>query len=85
MVKMKAEMKRGDLSMSNSRRAGTAGGQLARHFRNFWPYYVMILPGLTFLILIKYIPMAGSVIAFQNFSLRRGIWGSPWVGLENFR
>jgi len=45
----------------------------------------MILPGLTFLILIKYVPMAGSVIAFQNFSLRKGIWGSPWVGLENFR
>lgn len=83
--KMSTEMKRGDLSMSDSRWAGTAGGRLARHFRNFWPYYVMILPGLTFLILIKYIPMAGSVIAFQNFSLRRGIWGSPWVGLENFR
>ncbi len=58
---------------------------LARHFREFWPYYVMILPGLTFLILIKYIPMAGSVIAFQNFSLRKGIWNSPWVGLENFQ
>ena len=49
---------------------------LARHFREFWPYYVMILPGLTFLILIKYIP---------NFSLRKGIWNSPWVGLENFQ
>ena len=71
--------------MSDSRRAGTAGGRLARHFRNFWPYYVMILPGLTFLILIKYIPMAGSAIAFQNFSLRKGIWASSWVGLENFR
>ena len=58
---------------------------LARHFREFWPYYVMILPGLPFLILIKYIPMAGSVIAFQNFSLRKGIWNSPWVGLENFQ
>ena len=58
---------------------------LARHFREFWPYYVMILPGLTFLILIKYIPMAGSVIAFQNVSLRKGIWNSPWVGLENFQ
>lgn len=58
---------------------------LARHFREFWPYYVMILPGLTFLILIKYIPMAGSAIAFQNFSLRKGIWNSPWVGLENFQ
>ena len=86
MVKMKAEMKRGDLSLSNSRRAESAvSGRLVRHFRNFWPYYVMILPGLTFLILIKYIPMAGSAIAFQNFSLRKGIWASSWVGLENFR
>lgn len=86
MVKMKTEMKRGDLSLSNSRRAESAvSGRLVRHFRNFWPYYVMILPGLTFLILIKYIPMAGSAIAFQNFSLRKGIWASSWVGLENFR
>ena len=59
--------------------------RLARHFREFWPYYVMILPGLTFLILIRYVPMAGSIIAFQNFSLRKGIWQSPFVGLENFR
>lgn len=83
---MGAERKRGDLFMSVSSRAGSGtGGRLARYLRDYWPYYVMILPGLTFLILIKYVPMAGSVIAFQNFSLRKGIWGSPWVGLENFR
>ena len=68
-----------------SRNPGAGSSRVARHFREFWPYYVMILPGLTFLILIKYVPMAGSVIAFQNYSLRKGIWGSPWVGLENFR
>ncbi|MBQ8094202.1 MAG: sugar ABC transporter permease [Clostridia bacterium] len=71
--------------MKSKHSAGSTRHRLNRHFREFWPYYVMILPGLVFLILIKYIPMAGCVIAFKNFSLRKGIAGSPWVGLEHFR
>ncbi len=71
--------------MQSSRTREEAGRRLVRHFREFWPYYAMILPGLVFLVLIKYVPMAGSVIAFQNFSLRKGIAGSPWAGLEHFR
>nr|WP_245583130.1 ABC transporter permease subunit [Paenibacillus daejeonensis] len=47
--------------------------------------YVMILPGILFYIIFKYIPLAGSVIAFQNFQIFNGIFGSPWVGLDNFK
>lgn len=60
-------------------------GRIVRHFREYWPYYVMMLPGILCFILFKYIPMGGSVIAFQDFSLRKGIFRSTWVGLENFR
>ena len=47
--------------------------------------YLMILPGVLFMVLFRYLPMGGLVIAFKDFSLRKGIWGSDWAGLENFR
>lgn len=58
---------------------------LAGHFRRYWPYYAMMLPGIVYLVMFKYIPMLGSVIAFKNYSAYTGIWESPWCGLDNFR
>lgn len=48
-------------------------------------YYIMMLPGLIILVLFNLVPLLGIVMAFQNFSPGKGILGSPWVGLENFR
>ena len=47
-------------------------------------YYLMLLPGMVWLILFSIVPMAGIVMAFQNFNPGAGMFGSPWVGLENF-
>ncbi|WP_019536439.1 ABC transporter permease [Paenibacillus ginsengihumi] len=47
--------------------------------------YLMILPGILFFIVFKYVPLAGSIIAFQKYQIMKGIWDSPWVGLDNFR
>jgi ABC-type polysaccharide transport system, permease component len=44
----------------------------------------MILPGVVFIFLFAYVPMAGVVIAFKKFIPNKGIFGSPWVGLDNF-
>ncbi len=44
----------------------------------------MILPGVVFVLLFRYYPMYGIVIAFQDFSPARGFAGSPWIGWENF-
>lgn len=44
----------------------------------------MFLPGLLFYIIFKYAPMGGIIIAFKDFNLRDGIFGSPWVGMDNF-
>lgn len=55
------------------------------HFKKYWPYYVMMLPGIIYLIMFKYIPMMGSVIAFKDYSAYKGIWESAWCGLENFK
>ena len=50
----------------------------------YWPLYVMLLPCIVYYALICYVPMAGSVLAFKDYSFKKGIWGSPWIGMENF-
>ena len=57
---------------------------LRKHFGTFWQYYLMLLPGAFFFILFKYLPLAGCTIAFQDYSIARGITESPWVGLKHF-
>jgi ABC-type polysaccharide transport system permease subunit len=46
--------------------------------------YLMALPAILAIVIFSYGPMFGVVIAFQNYSLTRGVLGSEWVGLENF-
>lgn len=50
-----------------------------------WRLYVLLLPSLVYLFIFAYIPMYGVQIAFRDFSPRKGIWGSEWVGLEYFK
>jgi putative aldouronate transport system permease protein len=45
----------------------------------------MMLPGMLFLLIFSYIPMVGIVMAFQDFSAGKGIFGSPFVGLKHFK
>lgn len=52
---------------------------------NNWEMYLMILPAVLFFLIFSYIPMAGIVIAFKNYNIADGIFGSPWVGLDNFK
>lgn len=46
--------------------------------------YFIALPGILFFVVFKYIPMIGSVIAFQDYNIFKGFWGSPWVGWAQF-
>ncbi len=55
-----------------------------QYMKRAWPLYVMIVPGIVFVLLFRYYPMYGVVIAFQDFSPAKGFAGSPWVGWENF-
>ncbi|MDD3212031.1 MAG: ABC transporter permease subunit [Eubacteriales bacterium] len=48
------------------------------------PYYVLIALPLIFLLIFKYYPMLGAQIAFKDYKVRLGIWGSPWAGWDNF-
>lgn len=48
------------------------------------PLHLMLIPGLMLILIFHYVPMFGIVMAFQNFKPAKGIFGSKWVGLENF-
>lgn len=50
-----------------------------------WELYAMMVPGLIYLIINNYIPMAGLVVAFKKYNYQDGIWGSDWAGLSNFK
>lgn len=47
--------------------------------------YLMLIPGVLHLIIFKYLPLFGIVIAFQDFSPFQGVWDSPWVGFKHFK
>jgi putative aldouronate transport system permease protein len=46
---------------------------------------LMALPAILFYFIMNYIPMGGIIIAFKQYKYDLGIFGSPWVGFENFR
>lgn len=52
--------------------------------RKDWDLYLALIPGLAFILLFKYTPMYGIVIAFKDFNIFEGIAASPWVGLKHF-
>ena len=54
-------------------------------FLRDWRLYVMLILPMTFYLLFCYKPMIGIIVAFEKYNLFKGMWGSPWVGLENFR
>ena len=47
--------------------------------------YIFLLPFLIYFLIFKYIPMLGTIMAFQDFKFSTGFFGSEWVGLEHFR
>lgn len=55
-----------------------------KEYLNNWQLYLMLLLPVIWLIIFCYAPMSGIQIAFKDFKIRQGIWGSPWVGFENF-
>jgi putative aldouronate transport system permease protein len=71
-------------STSDAAPAPLTGRQAALHyFSQNWILFVLGAPAVILIFLFSYIPMLGSVIAFENYSSRTGFF-SPWVGLRNF-
>ncbi|WP_248930368.1 ABC transporter permease [Paenibacillus hamazuiensis] len=60
-----------------------ANARLRNILRDKW-LYLMILPGVAYFIIFKYVPMYGIVMAFQDYKPYLGFMNSPWVGFKHF-
>ncbi|MFC3799077.1 ABC transporter permease [Cohnella sp. GCM10012308] len=58
---------------------------LWRQIKKYKALLLMTLPGVVYLIVNNYIPMYGVILAFKNLNYVQGIWGSPFVGFDNFK
>jgi putative aldouronate transport system permease protein len=58
--------------------------RFARSLRRYWQLYLLLLLPVVWFIVFRYVPMVNAVIAFKNYSPVQGVWGSPWVGFDNF-
>ena len=54
-------------------------------FLHWLPFYLMGLPGILYLFINNYLPLAGLQIAFKNFNYGKGMWKSSWAGFKNFK
>jgi len=54
------------------------------YIKKYWFYYMLVLPGFLYIFIFRYVPMYGILISFKDYKVSKGIWKSPWVGLENF-
>lgn len=59
--------------------------KLWMHVKRYYWLYLFLIPGLLLIYLFKLRPMYGLQIAFRDYRIRRGIWGSEWVGWNNFK
>lgn len=58
--------------------------RLLDHFKREWQLYAMLLPTIIWFLVFLYKPMYGLQIAFKDYSIFRGVSGSPWIGFEHF-
>lgn len=49
-----------------------------------WQFYLIVALPMLYFIIFKYIPMYGILLAFKKYRVSQGIWGSPWVGFDQF-
>ncbi len=60
-------------------------GRQRSNFRKYKALYFITIPGILYFIVFKYLPLMGSVMAFQEYNIFKGFTGSPFVGLDQFR
>ncbi|BFT70008.1 MULTISPECIES: ABC transporter permease subunit [Paenibacillus] len=58
--------------------------RLLKNLVRYKYFYMMLIPGLLYIAIFHYAPMFGLVIAFQDYQIFNGVWGSKFVGFDNF-
>ncbi len=69
-----------ELVMYSKKPGRHAVQKIMRH----WQFYLLVALPLLYIIIFKYLPMFGVMIAFKDYNLVDGIWKSPWVGFKHF-
>ena len=74
------------ISTKTTRKKDAKGtSSFIKYFKKHYWLYIMALPGIIYLIIFNYIPMYGIVLPFFDYNMAKGLSGSEWVGLENFK
>ena len=68
----------------NAIRARSEPGFL-EHLKSYYMLYLFLAPAVIIVFIFSYLPMTGLVIAFQDFDVFKGLFGSEWIGFENIR
>jgi ABC-type polysaccharide transport system permease subunit len=55
-----------------------------RDFQRNWPIYLLFLPIFIYTLVLSYTPLVGLLMAFENYVPTKGLFGSQWVGMQNF-
>jgi len=61
-----------------------ANGSTLKRAMKYKMLYIMLIPGIVYLLINNYVPMLGMIIAFKDINFAKGILGSDWVGFKNF-
>jgi len=73
-----------ELDSVDFRVAGAHADPIWKRYQKNRFLLLLMLPAIVFTIVFDYIPMYGVLIAFKQFRVLDGVWGSPWVGFANF-
>lgn len=65
--------------MQNTGRMQSRWKQLQKILRRWWPLYLMLVPVVLYFAIYRFAPMGGMVIAFKKYTIKDGIFKSPWV------
>lgn len=61
------------------------GEKTKKSLRRHWQLYLLTVLPIAYFLIFKYVPMANAVLAFKDYNIIKGIWGSPWAGLKYFK
>ena len=62
----------------------TRGNRFFTYLKKYWFIYLLAIPGICFMFTFNYGPMYGIQLAFKDYSIKAGVWGSPWIGFGHF-
>jgi putative aldouronate transport system permease protein len=74
----------GQATGANIERKNSQWAIAMKSIRRHWQLYLLVIPPVLYFLIFKYIPMTNAVIAFKDYNVVLGIWGSPWAGFKHF-